>query len=402
MPWKVVPKNDGFVVVDDTGKEYSKRPMPKWRAQAQMRSLYAGEPAAKASKSFRVFKQADGAYRWVTISSSAFKDRDGEIITTEALAQDVERCDTNKQYGPLRWWHIGGWEAPDGIERWDTWKATAGVDLGQCDFNMLHGKMLIESGVFKDQVTGEAFAECQGNLEVSIAFAHPPNEPGETKQYKNIHRFERSLLPAGMASNLLTKTYVLKGETMKAQEKLAALVAILRGKPDLAAAILTDAENVQKAAEEVGLEFKDVQEMLSVEPEEKAEESPAAEVAEVEGTENVIGDMSREDLTSYITEVVKQLLTPQAEAAQAKETSTTQVIADALISLKTLAERTQVVEHTLAETKQALAELTDARPVGIKNLQSNRPTERLDNVIKTAPAGPRMDETFVNFMQGGK
>jgi len=142
--------------------------------------------------------------------------------------------------------------------------------------------------------------------------------------------------------------------------------------------------------------------MLSVEPEEKADEKPTAEVTEVEVTEDVIGDMSREDLTSYITEVVKLLLTPQAEVAQAKEVSTTQVITDTLISLKALAERTTVMEHILTETKQVLTELTDARPVGMKRLQSIRPSESNDNIIASAPAGPRMDESFVNFMQGGK
>ena len=213
----------------------------------------------EAKKGFHVFKQADGAYRWVTISSSAFRDRDGEIVTQKALAEDVERCDKSGDYGPLRWWHIGGYEAPDGYERWDTWKAGPGVDLGVCDFNMIHGRMLIESGTFKNALIAEALSKSEDNLEVSIGFAHPPGEPGESKEYQNIHRFERSLLEDGFASNLLTGFYSTKGVTMKIQEKIAKLVARLSGNPELAAQILSDAESVQKAAEEEGLEFKDIE-----------------------------------------------------------------------------------------------------------------------------------------------
>lgn len=517
MPWHMVPSDKkGLVyVVDDKGKRYSEKPIPKWRAKKQMAALYASEPEKKAApmkaegdgmhpashylvvenafkpttwhlrvrgkdgkpdhtlmgaawaalhggyrgnkyegpgkgqaladlkklyatenmtppgeKGFHVFKDANGAYRWVTISSSAFRDRDGEIVSVKALAEDVKRCDESKSYGPLRWFHIGSWEAPDGLENWQTWKAGPGVDLGVCDFNMLHGKMLIESGTFKDAVTGEAFAEAQDNLEVSIAFSHPKDEPKE-KEYANIHRFERSLLPAGMASNLLTKTYVLKGETsMKTTEKLSALVAILRGKPELAKQILDDAENVQKAAEAAGLEFKDVEEMISASTESETEEviqtppveepeakkpeevtitevieidakaAPAAPAAEPEPDE--IGDMTRQELANFVAEVVKQLTGKKEAEAELKQAGRDQVLNDALASLKTLNERFSSIEKSLEETRANLLDLTDARPVGIKQLQSLRPTERTDNVIKAAPTGPSMDPEFYKFALGGK
>lgn len=403
----------------------------KAQAIADLKKLYAAEDMTPpGEKGFQVFKQADGNYRWVTISSSAFRDRDGEIITVKALAEDVERCNASKSYGPLRWFHIGGWEAPDGLENWQTWKATTGVDLGVCDFNMLHGKMLIESGTFKDAVTGEAFAEAQDNLEVSIAFSHPRDEPGARKEYSNIHRFERSLLPAGMASNLLTKTYVLKGETsMKTTEKLSALVAILRGKPDLAKQILDDAENVQKAAEAAGLEFKDVEEMIStddpavevetpapveVEAEKKPEEEPTAEVIQTEAkaapppappaepAPDEIGDMTHADLATFVVEVVKQMMGKKDAEAELKQAGRDQILNDALVSLKALGERFAATEKALEETRATLQELTDARPVGVKQLQSMRPTERADNVIKAAPTGPQMDPEFVKFALGGK
>jgi len=377
---------------------------------------------------FHVFKQADGSYRWVTISSSAFRDRDGEIVTAKALAEDVERCDTNKSYGPLRWWHVGGWEAPDGLDNWQTWRASSGVDIGACDFNMLHGKMLIESGTFKDKITGEAFSQVQDNLEVSIAFSHPPTEPGTAKQYQNIHRFERSLLPSGMASNLLTKFYIAKGNPdMKTTEKLAALVAILKGKPDLAQQILADAEGVQKAAEDAGLEYKEVETLISGEPEAVTEEviQPSAvteaapvvaEVAPVVETAPIvekaappapapepveIGDWTPEQLTAFIMQVMKASM-GKKEADEAAVIEPIQhTLKQATEAITALSGQVTTLQETLTAQQQELHELTDSRPVGIKQMQQKRATASESNVIANAPTGPKFDPDFMTFLRGG-
>lgn len=39
--------------------------------------------------SFTVFKQQNGRYRWVAISSNAYRDRDGEIVSKKALENDA-------------------------------------------------------------------------------------------------------------------------------------------------------------------------------------------------------------------------------------------------------------------------------------------------------------------------
>lgn len=389
----------------------------KQAAISKLRALYKSEKMPiPGEKSFSVFKQADGSYRWVIISSSAFRDKDNEIVTSKALEEDVIRCDKSREYGPLRWFHIGGFEHPDGAERWDTWKAGPGLDLGTCDFNMLHGKMLIESGTFKDAATGEAFSQVAGDLEVSLGFSHPVNEPDKDGGYWNIHRFERSLLPSGMASNVLTKVYVTKGVVMKASEKLAALVAILKDKPDLAKQILADAETVQKAAEDAGLEFKEVQELFPVEkadeepavdtppdpeptePDPAAAEPPASDTAQMP---EVIGDMSPVDLTKFVIEVVSQMTAPKNAELQTKEASQDSLITDALAALKSLGDRLTALDTSLKSVQQSLDDLTDARPVGIKQMQSRRPTENPENVVKEAPVGPTMDD-FRKFAIGGK
>jgi len=283
---------------------------------------------------------------------------------------------------------------------------------------MLHGKMLLESGTFKTAEIGRAFADSQEKLEVSIAFSHPP---GESKEYNNIHRFERSLLPEGMASNLLTKYYVVKGEaSMKTTEKLAVLVKLLQGKPDAAKQILDDAVAIQKAAEIAGLEYKEVEDLIKGED----AEIEAAETAESVATEEAqditpvveenvaeavveavvetkavpveepdeIGDMSHEMLKAFVVDIVKQLL----PAPEKKEVDPTPEKVSALeTEIATLKEQA-------SKNKQILDELTDSRPVGIKQLQSRRPTESADNITEKELVGPHIDDSFMSFAQGGK
>ncbi len=430
MPWKLQKSGAKYFVVDDEGKKYSEKPAPKWRALAQMRALYAGEKKEDqkalplGEKSFRVFKQADGNYRWVTISSSAFRDRDGEIVTKEALEKAVERMDQRGDHGPLRWWHVGAWEFPDGPENWETWKAGKGVDLGICDFSMVHGKMLVESGTFKDAVTGEAFSEAAKNLEVSIAFSHPGDQPNQRKEYQDINIFERSPLPEGMASNLVTKMSVHKGdETMKAAQKLQALAAILRDKPDVVKQILADAESVEKAAETAGLEYKELAAMIeggdaTPETETPAEEviptpePPAEPVAEKQAEteepeaeveeEDVIGDMSRDDLLGLIRQVVSEAISASVAKKEGQDAAASQLMSDLASAQRALIDRIVSVETAAQTTQQSLLELADARPVGVKQMQTLRATERTDNVVKKAPTGPTIDPDFLRFATGGK
>ena len=44
MPYELIKKGTGYVVKNkETGKEHSKKPLPKQRAEAQMRLLYGIE-----------------------------------------------------------------------------------------------------------------------------------------------------------------------------------------------------------------------------------------------------------------------------------------------------------------------------------------------------------------------
>jgi len=201
----------------------------------------AGSPWVERTKtppaSFSVFKDADGRYRWVAISSNSYRDRDQEIVSQKALEADVEYADRSKEYGPLRFWHVPGW------------------DLGSCDFNMMHGRMLIESGTFKSEPVGAAVAQAQKSYQLSIGFTHPRNEPNEGVYY-HIRRFERSLVPSGRAANPFTSLSVMKETNMLTAEKEAQLRKLL-GDPDLLDSVLSGAAAAQKQADDLGVAFKE-------------------------------------------------------------------------------------------------------------------------------------------------
>lgn len=188
--------------------------------------------------SLTVLKDKVGRYRWVLFSSNAYRDRDGEIVSTKALEADCDRADASRAYGPLRWWHVPG------------------VDIGDCDFNAMHGRILIESGTFRDERIGAAVARKAKDLQVSIGFIHPPDQPDAAGVFHIIRRFERSLVPAGKASNPFTHVLVQEQPTMATvKERLEELTRLL-GDSALVQRVLQAAETTQKTIDEQGVAYK--------------------------------------------------------------------------------------------------------------------------------------------------
>jgi hypothetical protein len=187
------------------------------------------------SPSFRVFKDATGRHRWIAQSSTAFQDRDKEIVSTKALSDDCAFADQTGAYGPLRWWH------------------TPGLDLGDCDFNAMHGRVLIESGTFRSAAIAQKVARAAAGLEISLGFIHLPTEPDAGGVFHHIRRFERSLVPRGKASNRFT-AFTVKEHPME-DIKIAGLKAI-GFDDDQIKAILGTADATMKAADAQGVAFK--------------------------------------------------------------------------------------------------------------------------------------------------
>lgn len=208
--------------------------------------------------SFTVFKDKQGAWRWVAVSSSGFQDRDGETVSTKALADDVARHDALGEYGPLKLGPLDWWHTP--------------IIIGDCDFNGMHGKLLVESGTFRNPAVAEQLAQRiaskEFNPSVSLEFTH--NEPGPRvlpgRVFNQIHKVRRALLPAEAASNIATtfqvvnpanaSTGLITKEVKKQMDanKEKRLRELLG--PGLADEFLAGTERSEKALEIAGVAFK--------------------------------------------------------------------------------------------------------------------------------------------------
>lgn len=210
--------------------------------------VLTGAGLAATKKSFTVFKDSSGADRWIARTTTAFEDRDGEVISTKALevsaASDAAR-------GPLRWWHSG---RPDPLNAGAPWGV--GIDLGWCDFAATHGRTLIESGTFKSAAIARAVAEHADKLELSPGFFHAAAEPDAAGVFHHIRIFERSLVPtwAGRASNYYTGLKV-QGGTMD-QKKIEALQTL--GLPEATIKeLLGEAQQAEKSADADNVRYKE-------------------------------------------------------------------------------------------------------------------------------------------------
>ena len=246
----------------------------KQEALAKLKRLYEREgmpiPAGKShtellgtsdnrqSQDFTVFKGTDGSHRWVARTTTAYRDRDGEIITTKALETDADRMTRTGQYGPLRYWHLGMPDPFDPVAPWG-----AGVDIGDCDYSTVIGRTSIESGTFKSAAIGKAFAESADDYELSPGFFHPTDQPNSANEYEEIRRFERSVVPIkyGRASNLFTGMTV-KEHRMNANEyerRMKAFAADMNSKgvpPEVAGAVIAGMEQADKSAQQQGIAYK--------------------------------------------------------------------------------------------------------------------------------------------------
>lgn len=240
---------DGVVVAEPDQSQFAGHTMEDWddglpekkptreqieAARTQFARALGVDTVARPS--FRVFKDASGRYRWVAQSSSAFMDRDKEIVSTQAMTDDCMFADKLKSYGPLRWWH------------------TPGLDLGDCDFNAMHGRILIESGTFRTPSIAHKVAQAAGDLEISLGFLHLPSEPDASGVFHHIRRFERSLVPRGKASNRFT-AFSVKESPMFDPTKVAALKQLGFSDSDITS-FQTQAEATEKVADAEQVAYK--------------------------------------------------------------------------------------------------------------------------------------------------
>lgn len=210
-----------------------------------------------AEKTISVFKDAAGADRWISLTTTAYEDRDNEIITTKGIRHAVTYGDVTGERGVLRFWHVPG------------------LDLGACDFQATAAgdRILVESGTFYSPLharVGRAMA--RKGWRMSPGFLHPQTEPyaatvngRRVGLYDSPMIFERSGAPPNRASNLFSAYLTVKDNRMD-ETKKAALKELVGGNDELLAQLLAQIEQTDKTAQASGVAFKaDGAEMVETE-----------------------------------------------------------------------------------------------------------------------------------------
>lgn len=233
--------------------ERTRKPSPLPRSRGAP-IVYGRNPRAttmpvRAHKSFVVYKDASGVLRWLARSTTAYRDRDREILPIATLDADSQRMTEAGQFGPLRWWHLGEPNPLDTAQPWGV-----GVDVGDCDFSTQIGTTRVESGTFRSPALAQRIAETADEYELSPGFFHPYGLHGPSDGiYQQIRTFERSLVPTkyGRASNLFTGLTVkeFSMDPAETERRFKAAIAQLQLSPEQASALAAGLVQTDKSAQ---------------------------------------------------------------------------------------------------------------------------------------------------------
>ncbi len=227
------------------------------RVQAKARGILESlrKMMPQGFSGFKVYTQEDDRLRWVSWTSNAFADREGEIFTTKSLEDYAVRAMTEGKHGAL-------------------WIGHFPVKVGTPDSHIVFGRFLVESGLFDDTPQGkkaEAYlAACEQPLEMSHGY-HYVKKDREDKVYEWVDIIERSVLPAGTAANLWTSmaTIVQEVKAMGMSPEVEKLVKDVLGE-DIFNQLKGDTEGLTKALEAAGVDFKALETAEPVKVEEPA------------------------------------------------------------------------------------------------------------------------------------
>lgn len=291
----------------------------KDRATARARSILEQASKELWTGSLTVVQQKDGTYRWFARSSNAYEDNEGEILSTKALQEATNYMNNTQDYGPLRWWHVG------------TDSPSEGINIGTTDFSAIHGRMLIESGTFKDAVVARAMMQAAPKMAISIGFKHPINEPDSQGVFHNVRVFERSVLPKQWAANPYTAFGVIEEKPMASiKEKWQEFLSLFGGDEAKAKEYVSASSDVQKEIETQGVRAKEQETPPTPAPaptptvtDEKAKPKPKAEEPQSPAEEtpkNPIQGMPFEQVQQIVNQYNQLLQSITGVAQEVKET----------------------------------------------------------------------------------
>lgn len=294
----------------------------------------------ETNSSFKVFKDRNtGEPRWATLSSNAFEDLDHELFSTKALEDAVEHADKTGERGPLLVYHVPS------------------AEIGQCDFQAVVGRFLLESGTFDDTPLGrkalEYYVTSQKEHQVSIGFRYQPGDEDDGV-YDWLRIRERSVCPAGAAANPWTDFRVMGGTEVALTESKIANIREVFG-DDMGNDIISKVDAKSKELEDKGVRFKEKEEdAKDSDGEVKEEPETPAKTEEVAGMSN--------EQVGKLGEMIATLVSEVQELSSIKET---------VISLQA-----QIKELKMSDDEKIAAALT---PKGVDN--ATRPSESAENVV---------------------
>jgi len=204
----------------------------------------------------------------------AFKDREKEIFTTEALEECATHAFEHKEYPQLWIGHIP-------------------YPVSKADANVVLGRFLLHTGPFDSplgQKVGANLAAYEEALEMSHGYEYI-EEDRDDKVYEWLRIREVSVLPAGTAANLWTSiaTIVKEVKSMGLPQQVLDFFKEMVGEEDYDK-IKGNTEAITKALEEAGIDWKGMVEAEPAAGEEKPtktkDEEPAVKV-EIEIPEDV-------------------------------------------------------------------------------------------------------------------
>lgn len=200
------------------------------------------KPPVIKQNSFSIFKDVNGDYRWVAVTSNKYRDHDypPEIIEDSAHKEYVAWLDAGGEYPDAWLWH------------------TPGTKWGKADWADYADGFLVFSGTVDkgSESVAEKLAE-EANLGISHGFnlRYSNAEKGIIGWYRT---FEVSPLPMESAANPWTGLSVIRKEAEKmfSESKKVWLAKVLGA--DKVNALEGDIQGIAKALEDAGVEYKDM------------------------------------------------------------------------------------------------------------------------------------------------
>jgi hypothetical protein len=210
-----------------------------------------GSQEKELEMSFVVFKQKGGKARWFGWTTNKFEDRDGEILTDAAHVEFREYLDNNPDKAPELWiWHTPGTARKNKVDWWE-----------------YSNGFFMYSGMLEADEIPPSSKEILG---MSHGFYVIERQGRYITKYRT---FEVSELPQENAANPYTGFQIKEDMNMFTQRKRQFLVDRLG--EEVVAKLENDTEAKERALEEVGADWKE----LNIQYEQEMETALAEKIA---------------------------------------------------------------------------------------------------------------------------